>query len=407
MFDKQIVKDAYDLFRSLEKAHENNYDPRFAKDVLVDALKLTSNAPPFSKVKQTARDFAEEIGNVIDIGEAKIKLWQDRLREAAGADGVPGFSPPSTTPTPNEPPPGSEWQPTIIVTDNGTTFSQGPDKAVSIGSKLPNDRPYYTGPDGSRIYPPPGGWANGIPATGTEAMGFNEATITQAQQLFYHIEFDLSPLILDLDGNGVSTRALADGAYFDHNGNGLAESTGWVGAGDALLVRDINGNGIIDNGAELFGNYTLLANGSWAANGFAALAALDMNADSQVNAQDADWSSLRLWKDGNANGITDAGELITLAAAGVQSLGTGYVNYGNNAPADAQGNWHRQAGEARERYVFNSCLRSNLLACKAKNHENDGLKCRSCSRRKFGNQRTVNRKHLPLRSLQNLKKMHG
>jgi Ca2+-binding RTX toxin-like protein len=174
--------------------------------------------------------------------------------------------------------------------------------------------------------------------------GFSPTTITQAQQLFNHIEFDLSPLILDLDGNGVSTRALADGTYFDLNGNGLAESTGWVGAGDALLVRDINGNGIIDNGAELFGNNTLLANGSWAANGFAALAALDMNADSQVNAQDADWSSLRLWKDSNANGITDAGELITLAAAGVQSLGTGYVNYGNNAPADAQGNWHRQKG---------------------------------------------------------------
>jgi hypothetical protein len=195
---------------------------------------------------------------------------------------------------------------------------------------------------------------------------FSPTTITQAQQLFYHIEFDLSPLILDLDGNGVSTRAVADGTYFDLNGNGLAESTGWVGAGDALLVRDINGNGVIDNGAELFGNNTLLANGSPAANGFAALAALDVNSDGQVNTQDADWSSLRLWKDSNANGITDAGELITLAAAGVQSLGTGYVADYSISAIDAQGNWHQQVGETKRRYVFNSCLRSNLFAIKVK-----------------------------------------
>ena len=80
-----------------------------------------------------------------------------------------------------------------------------------------------------------------------------------------------TPIILDLDGDGVETTGVKAGAYFDHAGDGFAEQTGWVGADDGLLVYDRNGNGVIDSGAELFGNNTMLANGSKAANGFEAL----------------------------------------------------------------------------------------------------------------------------------------
>lgn len=70
-----------------------------------------------------------------------------------------------------------------------------------------------------------------------------------------------SPLILDLNGDGVKTTSIFDGSvYFDHDGNGFAEKTGWVSTDDGLLVRDINGNGLIDNGSELFGSNTLLSN---------------------------------------------------------------------------------------------------------------------------------------------------
>ena len=48
--------------------------------------------------------------------------------------------------------------------------------------------------------------------------------------------------------------------YFDHNTNGFAENSAWVGADDGLLVRDLNNNGTIDSGRELFGNNTMLAN---------------------------------------------------------------------------------------------------------------------------------------------------
>ena len=87
------------------------------------------------------------------------------------------------------------------------------------------------------------------------------------------------PLILDLDGNGLETVGLAANIHFDHDGDGVLTKTGWVGKDDALLVWDRNANGRIDTGAELFGDFTPLPNGTLAPNGFAALAALDSNGD--------------------------------------------------------------------------------------------------------------------------------
>ena len=74
-----------------------------------------------------------------------------------------------------------------------------------------------------------------------------------------------SPLVIDLDGDGVETTTVESGVYFDHDDNGFAEKSGWVGKDDGLLVRDINGNGQIDNGTELFGNNSVLSSGQKAA----------------------------------------------------------------------------------------------------------------------------------------------
>ena len=165
--------------------------------------------------------------------------------------------------------------------------------------------------------------------------------VKNLRKLFGDAENDASPIILDLDGDGVETLSRDTGIHFDHNGNGFAELTGWVGSDDSLLVWDRNGNGIIDDGSELFGNQTLLANGSKAANGFAALAQLDSNGDGVINANDAGWASLRVWRDIDQNGMTGEGELITLEAAGVAALNLGYSN---STHVDAAGNAHKQVG---------------------------------------------------------------
>ncbi|MBK7897916.1 MAG: hypothetical protein IPJ99_00315 [Betaproteobacteria bacterium] len=130
------------------------------------------------------------------------------------------------------------------------------------------------------------------------------------------------PLALDLDGDGIETvGATGTGVVlFDHDGDGLKTGTGWVKADDGLLVLDRNANGTIDTGAELFGVDTLLANGQKAANGFAALADLDLNHDGVFNSSDAAYTQVHLWQDANQDGISQTAELKTLAALGITAI---------------------------------------------------------------------------------------
>ena len=87
---------------------------------------------------------------------------------------------------------------------------------------------------------------------------------------------------------------------------------------------DRNGNGTIDSGRELFGDNTILTHGpragQTAAHGFEALADLDSNLDGQFNSADAAFSGVKLWKDANQDGISQAAELFTFAELGVASI---------------------------------------------------------------------------------------
>jgi hypothetical protein len=68
--------------------------------------------------------------------------------------------------------------------------------------------------------------------------------------------------MLDLNGDGVQTLSAARGVQFDLTGTGQAAQVGWASAQDGLLVRDINGDGVINDGRELFGAATELATGN-------------------------------------------------------------------------------------------------------------------------------------------------
>ena len=123
--------------------------------------------------------------------------------------------------------------------------------AFGVGEKLgldPNVPAFY--PFFGWLYDKTGGWEGGIPDWAKEWLGLN-------RDGKYH-QYD--PLTLDLDGDGIETIAAAgfSGSLFDHNRDGIRTATGWVSADDGLLVRDLNGNGKIDNGGELFGDNTLL-----------------------------------------------------------------------------------------------------------------------------------------------------
>jgi hypothetical protein len=130
----------------------------------------------------------------------------------------------------------------------------------------------------------------------------------------------VSPIILDLDGNGVSTTSVEQGVDFDVLALGSTQRVGWVAPSDGLLVRDLNGDGVINDGAELFGVGTQLPDGTRAGHGYAALAALDSNADGKISAADEAFDQLQVWVDADQDAQTDAGELRGLIDMGVAEL---------------------------------------------------------------------------------------
>ncbi len=113
------------------------------------------------------------------------------------------------------------------------------------------------------------------------------------------------PLAVDLDGTGDIETLPADSVYFDIDADGMAEAVSWISSGDGWLAIDSNENGKIDGVGELFG--------SDGTGGFAALAALDTNADGKIDAQDAAYSQLVVWQDKNSDGVSQAGELLSIA----------------------------------------------------------------------------------------------
>ena len=165
--------------------------------------------------------------------------------------------------------------------------------------------------------------------------------ICKIKDLFGTAEEVRSPLVVDLDGDGVETVTAEGGVYFDHDANGFKENSGWVGQDDGILVRDINGNGIIDNGTELFGNNSVLSSGEKAVNGFEALKDLDDNNDGIFDHNDKAWNEVKIWKDANGNGIVDEGELLTLEQAGIAGIN---LDYDNQENVDENGNAHKQTG---------------------------------------------------------------
>jgi len=144
----------------------------------------------------------------------------------------------------------------------------------------------------------------------------------------------VSPLILDLNRDGVQTLSALDGVSFDIRNDGNPVQSGWVAPSDGLLVRDLNHDGVINDGGELFGQGTVLSNQTKANNGFIALAELDSNLDGLIDKNDQAFSELGIWQDVDSNGVTDAGELHTLSELGVKSLSlqhaeTTIINQGN------------------------------------------------------------------------------
>jgi len=144
-------------------------------------------------------------------------------------------------------------------------------------------------------------------------------------------EIDIpSPIVMNLKGNPLTFTGQEDSVLFDMDGDGIKEDIGWTERNSAtvFLVLDRNGNGTIDDGAELFGNHTPQPEAP-SKNGYLALKEFDDNNDDFITEDDREFQFLQLWNDRNHNGISERSELVPVHRR-LQSIGVEYI------PSDRQ-----------------------------------------------------------------------
>lgn len=176
--------------------------------------------------------------------------------------------------------------------------------------------------------------------------------------------YDCSPLVLDLNGDGIHTTSVQDSVSFDLTGDGVIDRIAWTNptTEEAFLWLDVNHNGRADDGTELFGIGTVLSDGRRARHGFEALAQYDQpanggNGDGTITTADRIWNRLRLWVDSNHDGRCEPSESGPVERYGLASLELRYmVNY----EPDENGNIHglRSTYDARIRGDHASVSRS-------------------------------------------------
>lgn len=185
-----------------------------------------------------------------------------------------------------------------------------------------------------------------------------------------------SPIMIDLAGDGFALSGARNGVLFDIDADGEVERCAWPQrprtSRDVFLALDRDGSGGIESGAELFGDHTVLQDGSLADNGFIALWDIDANGNGWLTPDDPAFSSLRVWWDVNRDGISQASELTPLLSHGIYALD---LNAALSLMQDAHGNrlrwWSRALQQTTSGYRALDMVDIYLVTIQPEANESD------------------------------------
>jgi len=140
------------------------------------------------------------------------------------------------------------------------------------------------------------------------------------------------PLVIDLDGDGI--KFTYNTIAFDLADTGELVRIQALKGADALIALDLNNDGAITTGAELFSNNSA-CEARRCFDGIEALTVHDLNRDGVIDVQDPVFTQLLIWRDHNLNGLSELTELSPLAT---QLRSIGLKARHDLAWTDAQGN---------------------------------------------------------------------
>jgi hypothetical protein len=237
----------------------------------------------------------------------------------------------------------------VGATGNGTV-SQNP-----VGTVTSSDCSYHTCGTNIGLWARPAsgwtfvGWSGDVSSSST-SITVNLSSSKFVDAVFQQVTTQCdpgacgSPILVNLNNSSYDLTGVDDTVRFDLDTDGTAESTTWS-AGDkpiAFLARDLNRDGVVSNGHELFGNFTILRDGTRSSHGFAALSDLDDNNDGLISAVDAVWADLILWVDTNHNGFSEVSEMSRIGLSEIVSISTSSHTVNRK---DSNGNEFRQQGQ--------------------------------------------------------------
>jgi hypothetical protein len=129
-----------------------------------------------------------------------------------------------------------------------------------------------------------------------------------------------APVVIDMNRDGELTYT---SVALDVNGDGHLDQTAWAGSADGVLVWDKFADGQVHNNSQYaFAQYKTTPNADGTAvtdlQGLAA--GFDSNQDGVFDAKDAKFAEFKVWQDANQNGVSDAGEVRSLADVGITSI---------------------------------------------------------------------------------------